>query len=206
LPSTPSSSPSDAVGAGEPPPSRRARLVVAVVALLVVVAVVVVTVALVTGDDGGSPDVGLAPDAQANSAGVGEPAPDFTLPGLDGGTLRLSDYRGTPVVLNFWASWCAPCRKEFPLFRETLEAKDGRFAMVGVSTGDLRRDAKQFANEQRADWPNGFDADDSVALGYGVDPLPQTFFIRADGTVASHVVRALNRAELERELRKIGVE
>jgi cytochrome c biogenesis protein CcmG/thiol:disulfide interchange protein DsbE len=204
LPSTPSSSPSEVADA--PPPSRRARLVVAIVALVVVVAVVAVTVALVTGDDGGSSGVGLAPGAASNSAGVGEPAPDFTLTGLDGGTVRLSDYRGTPVVLNFWASWCTPCRKEFPLFRETLAANRGKFAMVGVSTGDLRRDAEQFAAEEHADWSNGFDADNSVARGYGVDPLPQTFFIRADGTVASHVVRELNRAELERELRKIGVE
>jgi cytochrome c biogenesis protein CcmG/thiol:disulfide interchange protein DsbE len=206
LPSTRSSSPSEAVDADAPLPSRRARLVVAIVAVVVVLTVVAVTVALVTGDDGGSSGVGLAPGAEANSAGVGEPAPDFTLPGLDGGTVRLSDYRGTPVVLNFWASWCTPCRKEFPLFRETRAAKDGKFAMVGVSTGDLRGDAEQFADEEHADWPNGFDADNSVALGYGVDPLPQTFFIRADGTVASHVVRGLNRAELRRELRKIGVD
>ena len=175
------------------------------VALLVVVVVAVVTVVLVSDRDDSSSEHGLAPGAQANSAAAGDPAPDFTLPGLDGGTVRLSDYRGTPVVLNFWASWCTPCRKEFPLFRDTLAAKDGEFQMVGVSTGDLRGDAKQFAADQHADWPNGFDADNSVARGYGVDPLPQTFFIRADGTVASHVVRELDRAELHRELRKIGV-
>ncbi len=175
------------------------------VALLVVVVVAAVTVVIVSGSDDSSSQEGLAPGAEANSARVGEPAPDFTLPGIDGGTVRLSDYRGTPLVLNFWASWCAPCRKEFPLFRETLAAKDGQFQLVGVSTGDLRGDAKRFAVDQRADWPNGFDADNSVARGYGVDPLPQTFFIRADGTVASHVVRALDRAELNRELRKIGV-
>ena len=169
------------------------------------VVVAAVTAIMVSGSDDGSSQQGLAPGAEANSARVGEAAPDFTLSGLDGGTVRLSDYRGTPVVLNFWASWCTPCRKEFPLFRETLAAKGGQFAMVGVSTGDLRRDAKQFAADQHADWPNGFDADNSVARGYGVDPLPQTFFIRADGTIASHVVRGLDRAELNRELRTIGV-
>ena len=78
--------------------------------------------------------------------------------------------------------------------------------MVGVDTGDLRGDAKQFADEQHADWPIGFDADNSVARGYGVDPLPQTFFIRADGT--DRVTRrsaGSTDAELKRELAKIGV-
>jgi cytochrome c biogenesis protein CcmG/thiol:disulfide interchange protein DsbE len=180
--------------------------VVTLVAAVVVVAVVAVTVVVLAGgSDDGSSTQGLAPGAHANSADVGTVAPDFTLPGLDGGTVSLADYRGKPVVLNFWASWCHPCREEFPLFRTTLARRPGAYEMVGVSTGDLRGDARQFARQQHADWPNGFDADSSVARGYGVDPLPQTFFIRPDGTVASHVVRALTKAELDQELAKIGV-
>ena len=78
--------------------------------------------------------------------------------------------------------------------------------MVGVDTGrDLRGDAQQFVGEQHANWPIGFDPDNQVARGYGVDPLPQTFFIRADGTIASHTIRALTKSELKRELEKIGV-
>ena len=142
---------------------------------------------------------------EANSAKVGERAPDFAIAGVDGGTVRLSEFRGKPVVLNFWASWCTPCRKEFPLFRTTLAEKGDQFQVVGVDTGDLRGDAKSFAEEQKAEWPIGFDADGSVARGYGVDPLPQTFFIRADGTIASHVIRGLTKAEFKRELAKIGV-
>jgi cytochrome c biogenesis protein CcmG/thiol:disulfide interchange protein DsbE len=170
-----------------------------------VVAVVAVTTALVaTGNDGQSGSgPRKAPDA--NSAKVGELAPDFAIGRLDTGTLRLSDYRGTPVVLNFWASWCTPCRKEFPLFRSTLASNGGAYEMVGVDTGDLRGDAQQFAEEQHAGWPIGFDANGAVARGYGVDPLPQTFFIRSDGTIASHVIRGLTKSEFEHELAKIGV-
>jgi cytochrome c biogenesis protein CcmG, thiol:disulfide interchange protein DsbE len=201
LPSTPSSSPSDA----DPPPSRRARLVVALIALVVVVVSGIVTVAVATNSDDQSSGSGPNRAPAANSARVGELAPDFAIEGLDGGTVRLSDFRGKPVVLNFWASWCNPCRKEFPLFRSTLASNGGAYQMVGVDTGDLRGDAQRFAEQQHATWPIGFDAGDRVARGYGVDPLPQTFFITSDGIIVSHVIRGLNKAELTRELAKIGV-
>jgi len=165
-----------------------------------------ITTIVVTRSSDEKPAPGLEEVAEANSAKVGQVAPDFALETLDGGTVRLSEFRGRPVVLNFWASWCTPCRKEFPMFRDTLAAKDRAFAMLGVDTGDVRGDARQFAREQRANWPNGFDAGNDVARGYGVDPLPQTFFIRADGTIASHVIRGLTQRELDRELKKIGVE
>jgi cytochrome c biogenesis protein CcmG/thiol:disulfide interchange protein DsbE len=177
-----------------------------VIVIVVVGVVAAVTAVAVTSGGNASPGAGLFGVADANSAEVGKPAPDFAIAGLDGGVVRLSDFRGKPVVLNFWASWCNPCRREFPLFRSTLAAKHGAFDVVGVDTGDLRGDARSFAEQQQADWPNGFDAGGSVARGYGVDPLPQTFFIRADGTVASHVIRGLSRAELDRELAKIGVD
>lgn len=170
-----------------------------------VVVVAVVTVVVVTGSDDQSSGSGPGEVPEANSAKVGELAPDFAIQGLDGGTVRLSDFRGKPVVLNFWASWCNPCRKEFPLFRSTLASNGGAYEMVGVDTGDLRGDGQRFAEQQHAGWPIGFDADNLVARGYGVDPLPQTFFIRPDGTIASHVIRGLNKAELDRELAKIGV-
>jgi cytochrome c biogenesis protein CcmG, thiol:disulfide interchange protein DsbE len=203
LASTLSSAPSDERAA---PRSRRARVVLALVALAVVLVVGGVTTLIVVDSANDDPGPGLEEVAEANSAKVGEPAPDFELPTLDGGSVRLSDFRGRPVVLNFWASWCTPCREEFPRFRSTLEQADGQFAMIGVATGDLRGEARRFARQQRANWSNAFDAGSTVARGYGVDPLPQTFFIDADGTIAAHVIRGVSRAELERELRTIGVD
>jgi cytochrome c biogenesis protein CcmG/thiol:disulfide interchange protein DsbE len=206
LRSTLSHAQSDAPEPTPSSPSRRARLVALSIALGVLLVVGGVTTIVVTRSSDEKPAAGLEEVAEANSAKVGQVAPDFELETLDGGTVRLSDYRGRPVVLNFWASWCTPCRKEFPMFRDTLADKGGAFAMIGVDTGDIRGDARQFAREQRANWPNGFDAGNDVARGYGVDPLPQTFFIRADGTIASHVIRGLDQRELDRELRKIGVD
>jgi cytochrome c biogenesis protein CcmG/thiol:disulfide interchange protein DsbE len=182
------------------------RVVVAFVALAVVLIVVGVTTLVVVNHANDEPGPGLRQVTEQNSANVGQPAPDFQLETIDGGSVRLSDFRGRPVVLNFWASWCTPCREEFPLFRSTLARADGQFAMVGVDTGDLRGDAREFARQQHATWPNGFDNGNTVARGYGVDPLPQTFFIDADGTIKAHVIRGVTRTELERELRTIGVD
>ena len=181
------------------------RVVVALVALVVVLVVAGVTTLLVVRNANDDPGARLREVAVPNSAKVGQPAPDFQLETLDGGSIRLSDLRGRPVVLNFWASWCTPCRDEFPMFRSALASSKGKFAMVGVDTGDLRGDARRFAQQQHANWPSGFDDGSTVARGYGVDPLPQTFFIDADGTIRSHVIRGLTRPEFVRELRKIGV-
>jgi len=146
----------------------------------------------------------LAQVAKPQSAELGEVAPDFTLPGLDGGIVTLSSYRGKPVVLNFWASWCNPCRGEFPLLRKTLAAHHGQFVLVGVNTNDaVESDGRSFAADEHATWPMGFDPTSVVARGYGVDPLPQTFFIDRDGVIRSQVFQQLDPKTFEAELAKI---
>jgi peroxiredoxin len=204
LPSTPSSAPSDTPPqeASDPAPgrSRRARWILAGIAVVVVVAIGVVTWVVVAGsDDGDSPEV--VPEVL--SAKVGERAPNFSLPTLDGGHVELSDYRGKPVVLNFWASWCTPCREEFPLLRDRVGA-DADVALIGVNTQDfVESDGREFAKDQHADWPNGFDRNEAVRRGYGVTRLPGTFFIDADGVIRSHVIRGLTEKVLDAQLAKI---
>jgi len=135
-------------------------------------------------------------------AAIGTTAPDFQLTGLDGRQVRLSDLRGTPVVLNFWASWCTPCRAEFPLLHAAARDAHGRYAVVGVNTDDIKGDAKAFAKEERATWPNGVDTDGSVKKLYGVRGLPQTVFIDADGKITGRVALQLDAAQLERGIAK----
>jgi cytochrome c biogenesis protein CcmG, thiol:disulfide interchange protein DsbE len=169
--------------------------------VLVVVIGAITWVAVASTDDGGGTGT-VVP--KVLSAKVGQRAPDFTLPTLHGGTVRLSDYRGKPVVLNFWASWCTPCRQEFPLLRDTLAASHDGFALVGVNTQDLvESDGRKFAKDQRADWPNGFDESEGVRRGYGVTGLPETFFIDAKGVIRSHVIRGLTQSVLDAQLAKI---
>jgi cytochrome c biogenesis protein CcmG/thiol:disulfide interchange protein DsbE len=187
LPSTPSSAPPDErpdAPADAPPPSgSRIRRLVAAGAILLVGAVVTITWVAVSGNDGG-PDPRLAQVSAHGVATVGEPAPDFSLTAFDGTTVRLAAYRGTPVVVNFWQSYCIPCRQEFPMFRRQLAAHRGKFALIGVDVKDITSDGRAFAKQKHATWPLVEDASSAVAHAYGVRALPQTFFIRADGYFA----------------------
>jgi len=178
-------------------------VLLAAIATVVVLGVAGITWWSLRDDGDGATATPNAPVVSPGVAEVGDPAPDFELTTLDGDTVRLSDFRGTPVVLNFWASWCTPCRAEFPLLRDRDADADGEFALVGVDTGDIRADGRRFASEQRARWPNGFDVDGSVAKGYGVIGLPQTFFIRADGTIAARVPAELTAETFRDQVARI---
>jgi len=121
---------------------------------------------------------------QASTPGVAEPgdvAPDFSAAGLDGGSVRLAEFRGQPVILNFWASWCNPCRREFPLLRDVHES-DG-VVVVGVVINDIPSDAAAFVDEFGATWPQALDDDGKIARAYGVRAPPQTLFIGPDGVI-----------------------
>ena len=169
---------------------------------MLIVGGVTAAVVLSSGDSGSS----STPAPKALSAKVGQAAPDFELTTLDGKTVKLSDYKGKPVVLNFWASWCTPCRKEFPEFRSALAQADGKWALVGVNSQDnIESDGRSFARDQKATWPNGFDGPGAVARGYGVKELPQTFFIDSKGIVRAHLYGGLSADALQEQLARIGV-
>jgi cytochrome c biogenesis protein CcmG, thiol:disulfide interchange protein DsbE len=175
-----------------------------VAALVVVVTVGGITWYAVRGSTQAADHPALIGGSRPNSDQVGKPAPDFELPGIDGGTVKLSDYRGKPVVLNFWASWCTPCREEFPLLRKTLAAHPGDFVLLGVDTKDpIRSDGRDFFAHEHARWPSGFDPDSDVSAGYGVLGLPQTFFIDAQGIIRSRVYQQLDAETFRTELAKI---
>jgi len=152
--------------------------------VVVLVIGVVTWVVVADSDDGGSSSTVVPAGVRNGGPRVGDTAPDFTLRTLDGKTVSLSDYAGTPVVLNFWASYCHPCREEFPLFREQLAAHPGTFVVLGVDAKDIESDAKRFAKDEKATWPIVFDGQNEVAQAYGVGAVPQTFFITPKGKVA----------------------
>jgi cytochrome c biogenesis protein CcmG, thiol:disulfide interchange protein DsbE len=131
-------------------------------------------------------------------------APDFRLTGLDGGTVDLTAYRGRPVVVNFWASWCHPCRKEFPLLANArTKYKDDGLQIIGVSFRDIPSDARTFVKDQGAKWTFGRDDRGAVAKDYGVRAVPQTFFIDADGTIRDRVFGITSAKDLDHTLEKI---
>jgi cytochrome c biogenesis protein CcmG, thiol:disulfide interchange protein DsbE len=115
---------------------------------------------------------------------LNRPAPDFELQRLDGGSLRLSDLRGRPVIVNFWASWCIPCREEFPLLAVARDEHAGQgLEIVGIVHNDSVDSARRFAQDHGADWPMVNDPDDVAWRAYGGQLLPLTFFVDRDGIV-----------------------
>ena len=189
-------------------PIGSGRLLILVV--LVVVAVVLPAGAALLGrlEPGTRAGPGTAPPTSASTAvqtyPPGTPAKALRLPGLDGPEVDLAALRGRPVVVNFWATWCEPCVREFPLLRAAAAAhKADRLAVVGVLTGDRPGAARDFVRAQRATWPVALDPEASTATAWGAVGLPHTWFIRPDGTLASHQLGELTRASLDRQLAEI---
>lgn len=115
---------------------------------------------------------------------VGRPAPDFRLEDLDGRLTALSDLRGRPVVVNFWASWCIPCREEAPLLADA----QARYAAAGLQVlGVIFQDdagaARAFMERFAVRYPGLLDPDGQTAIDYGVRGIPETFLIGRDGTI-----------------------
>ena len=134
----------------------------------------------------------------------GTPAPALRLQGLDGGTVDLAALRGRPVVVNFWATWCPPCVREFPLLRKAAAAhRADHLAVVGVLSRDNPAAARDFTRAHGATWPVALDPSGQTAATWGAFGLPHTWFIHPDGTLASHQLGELSQASLNRQLSRI---
>ncbi|AOY87353.1 redoxin [Marinobacter salinus] len=123
---------------------------------------------------------GVATAASAESMNV--PAPDFTLHSRSGENLRLEDHRGEVVMLNFWASWCGPCRQEMPLMNEIYDRyKDLGFTILAVNVDENRDEALRFLDSVPVDYPILYDPESSVSELYEVQAMPTTIMIDRDG-------------------------
>lgn len=134
----------------------------------------------------------------------GKPAPDFSLASLDGSTLKLSDFRGKAVLLNFWATWCEPCKIEMPWFVE-LQKKYGPqgLQILGVAMDDSSaKDIAEFAKKMGVNYPIMI-GKEAVGDQYGGLPyLPSTFYIDRDGKVVDRVYGLISRSEIEADIQK----
>ena len=116
---------------------------------------------------------------------VGRPAPDFTLPTLDGGEFRLSDQRGKPVVLNFWATRCGPCQRELPAIERAAEHYKDVVVFVAVDQAETIQTVQRFAEKMGLTITVPLDGEQLVGERYDVMGLPTTYFIDADGVIRS---------------------
>lgn len=134
---------------------------------------------------------------------VGEPAPAFDLRSLEGERVALETLAGTPVVLNFWATWCQPCIAEHPVLVEYARRYDGRVRFVGVIYQDDSELIRRFV-ETRGSWgPSLVDPGSEVAIRYGVYGAPETFFIDGDGVVRRKVTGPMGPGMLDAYLAEV---
>ena len=126
------------------------------------------------------------------------PAPSFVLSrvGVAGEQIRLADFDGRPLVVNFWASWCVPCRKEMPALQAAAARLDGWVGFVGINHLDTREAASAFEREMGVTYPSGFDPDGAVARDYGVVGLPTTVLVDVDGRIVARRLGEISQAEL----------
>lgn len=149
-----------------------------------------------------SADDEAASEAETDTESDKITAPDFTVVDLDGNEVRLSDFTGKPVVLNFWASWCGPCKSEMPDFNEMYLSlgEHVQFLMINVTDGSREtvETASDFVKSEGFSFPVYFDTSYSATYTYGATSLPTTYFISSDGYVEARAVGAIDSETLQK--------
>ena len=152
----------------------------------------------------GSTDSQSSQSSQEEEAPELTPAPDFTVYDKEGNEVHLSDFVGKPIVLNFWASWCSPCKSEMPDFNQAYldYGEEVQFLMVNMTDGSREtvESASAFIEEQGYEFPVFYDTDYDAALTYGAYALPTTYFIDAEGYGVAWAQSALSAENLQKGL------
>ena len=140
-----------------------------------------------------------------SAAQVGKQAPDFTLQNLDGQSVSLSDFLGKPVLLNFWATWCPPCRHEMPYLQEVYEEWSGKgLVVLAINMGESPFDVKTFTEAYNLSIPALVDVAGNAAHEYNIMSIPTSFFIDSDGIIKQKIIGAFpSTAAIERYLGQI---
>lgn len=135
---------------------------------------------------------------------VGQAAPDFDLESLEGPRIKLSELRGRPVVVNFWATWCTPCRREMPDFQSVYERyeQDG-LMVIGLNVGEARVGIEQFKDQVGFQFPVLIDTEETTQTAYRILPLPATFFIDRTGKINAIYQHQMSRSQIESEVIRI---
>ncbi|MDR1972021.1 MAG: TlpA family protein disulfide reductase [Treponema sp.] len=145
----------------------------------------------------------LSAGAQAAANGApapGKPAPDFTFTAPDGRTVKLSDYRGKPLALHFWATWCGPCIRELPLMANLTASKSGDLVTLAVNCSETDREVTSFLGSRKLSLNVVMDRDGQISRLYNIFAIPQTFMIDGEGIIRSIKLGAYSQRELSRDI------
>ena len=147
---------------------------------------------------------GCSPSS-AQGVEVGNQAPDFQLQSLDGQTVSLGDLQGKPVLINFWATWCSPCRGEMPYIQEIYEGwSDRGLVVLAINIGESSSKAEEFMQSYNLSLTVLLDTKQDVAQKYNIQYIPTTFFIDKDGIIQDKLIGAFqNKTQIENKLSKI---
>jgi cytochrome c biogenesis protein CcmG, thiol:disulfide interchange protein DsbE len=142
--------------------------------------------------------------APGTGIAVGTPAPDFELKTIDGKAVKLSDYKGKPVMINFFATWCPPCRAEMPALQEAYkEYADKGFVILAVNMGETDVAIRTFQEKLGLTFPIVVDENDRVSKLYDIVPLPTSYFVDKNGVVQGRWTGEIRKEQLKSVLGKI---
>lgn len=148
-----------------------------------------------------------APEAPPVGVEVGNTGPELTLPNLMGDLVSLSDYRGQPVMINFWAVWCGFCRTELPEMQSAYEEhKDSGFVILAIDVMEDPESVGAFAEELGLTFPILLDRKGEVSRSYRVRGLPTSYFVDQNGVIIGKQLGPIDREWIERYLARAGVE
>lgn len=168
---------------------KRNRLIIRSIVLLLLVSAIVYTV---------------IPKEKVKMLAVGDSAPDFELIDLEGNKHRLSDYRGEGVFLNFWGTWCEPCKREMPYMEnqsQEFEDKGVNIVAINIKGSDLQ--VETFRDNYDLTFPIAIDKTESVKEAYTIKPLPTTFIINKDGKIEKIITREMSEDEIRLHMESI---
>ena len=146
----------------------------------------------------------ISSPAQA-AAGAG-PAPNFTLKSLSGKNLKLSEMTGNVVLINFWASWCGPCREEMPLINELSTKAGGSYHVLGIAVEDTRAAVIEYAKEAKLAFPIALDLNSTVKRAYRIFGPPATLFIDGQGIIRDVVLGPITSARVKEAIARFGIQ
>jgi len=150
--------------------------------------------------------LGLGRDPQQiHSPLIGKPAPSFALRTVGTHeTVDISSFRGKPVVLNFWATWCGPCWEEYPALNDAATATNGRVQFLGVVFQDDEAKIQDFLSKRGAVYPTVIDDRGRTAMAYGIGGVPETFFLDSNGTIVAKYDGPLSPQQLQSYLAEVA--